>query len=862
MPGDPGQPTTGSSVIAAGQIGAGSCVAWQFTSTVNVSGTTVTWVSGKRFGMTLSAGASVSINNSGVANNTVASHDILGADQDTQFTLGSSAGTLTNATLIWANPPSQWVGGCGDDIEDAVDWNCDNCWMKDGYVEKVHWINSESHAVLTGFSNGPVKFVNNWWEGGSCSYFSGGGPVDTSAGPTNDEEVRKNYFGRDESYRQLSAGVANSPEPPFGCGPMDHNAAHDTCPFQWAIKNTFELKLANRFLVDGNIIENAWADGQSGYPVLITDAVCSGGKVCGIKTNTGDPRTSIQNVHISNTWIRNAAMPIQLKNRAGGPGVGGGLATAVSNIDFYNDLITNVDDNEWGNNASGTAQTDIVQWQAGANNYLCTMSRVSNVATATCSAGGLTNTGKWANSTAYSIGNAVVNDGGLYIASTNHTSSTATKPPTGASWQANWTRQASNTYALPLSSGTLDQITRDASGLVTVSMGGQRVDILNGGTVFLGGQSGWNGTFTINAVFFGGGTGTPGSSNTLCNATNVAGTPNNIIVTAGLFVSNSCMRADGTFSTTFTYQDNTNPHVAGTLCSAATTSCDSMPNMAFSFPSLAYNNTDIHIGDGVITSECLQSNLSTVDATYPTPSNSSVLAATGTVTPGLAVAYANTGANDSSGVVCALENDAGQPKNMLWSQNTTLITNLRSIGGSALNIQSINNYFTNNIFETTGANKAILRCDATGNGEGTVSGGGADCWDRTTLQWGNNVMVGRATINWPPVNGSANFTSPSPSTVDCPGGTASSSCVGMSGFMNGITFPTTACTATLGNQNNCPLMAAPWATNVTLNSFGLVGSSSYQGLGADTTQMNTAFTNSGYVCPVGISCGSHGPYPD
>src|SRR5438105_4308476 len=38
----------------------------------------------------------------------------------------------------------------------------------------------------------------------------------------------------------------------------------------WAVKNLLELKNAQRVLVDGNVFENNWTDGQPGNGILAT----------------------------------------------------------------------------------------------------------------------------------------------------------------------------------------------------------------------------------------------------------------------------------------------------------------------------------------------------------------------------------------------------------------------------------------------------------------------------------------------------------------------------------------------------------------------------------------------------------------
>ena len=53
---------------------------------------------------------------------------------------------------------------------------------------------------------------------------------------------------------------------PLSWNPLDPSYAGR----HWTVKNIFELKNARRVLVEGNMLENNWADGQSGAAVLFT----------------------------------------------------------------------------------------------------------------------------------------------------------------------------------------------------------------------------------------------------------------------------------------------------------------------------------------------------------------------------------------------------------------------------------------------------------------------------------------------------------------------------------------------------------------------------------------------------------------
>ncbi len=775
-PGDPGQPTTGSSVDSAG-----NCKAWDNSGTVNtVNATettgTVTWASGAYFGMTFTAGSTITINGVGY---TISAFDP--SASNTLLAVSGQPGTQTGAAYSEANPPPQYTPGCGDDVEVAVDFNCDWCWRQNGYIEKVHWWGSESHSSSQGFDDGPYKDVNNWEEGGSAAWFSGGGPVDTQGGPGSDNEIRRNYLGRDLNYRQLTGSAGNSPAPPWGCGTEDGTASHNTCPFSWAIKNSMEQKLGHRTLIDGNMIENSWADAQSGFCVLINVRTCSGGSACGIYDSvTGLPKTYIDNIRFSNNWVRNCPQPIQMSNRSGIPGDGGGVSLPVENNDFINNLFTNVGDfNQFGNPANEW------EWTAGQNVFPCTMS--------------YTGTGP------YTI--------------------------TGT--------------CLPYQSDFTSKITKmsSVSNVVTVSepnrtdpylcLGSKATCIANGQTLILSNHSGWNGTFAM--------TGTNGN-----------------------------WASDGTGGNNFVYTDTINSPGTATLCdNSGSPKCSTLLAAGdLTVASLAYKMTDIVPGDDVYAyNTCVGSGCSKGgDATcttngYAVGATSATYAAMGTATTALTVVYQVATQPSASSANCLISNGAGFPKYTTIQNNTLLSPNLSAITAYNQWWQSIGNNFFQNVFAV---NDSQLTADAycSGFSEGSAS---FACWDLNTFEFYSNVLEARSTANWSVVNCPGGSCSNSfPTTVNCSGNTATAGCLGYTGFMGSsptVTYPSGACS----NANapfNCPLMSLPWANNLSLGDLSYVGTSSYSTQGVNTMQLDTAMTQTEYVCPTGANCGTYGPYPD
>ena len=115
---------------------------------------------------------------------------------------------------------------------------------------------SQDAQAICGWNGpGPFKVVNNYLEGSGENVMFGGANPNIPDLVPSDIEVRNNHFFKPMSWKEG--------HPDFG-------------GTAWCVKNIFELKSAQRVLVEGNILENNWADCQSGFAIVITPRTQSG----------------------------------------------------------------------------------------------------------------------------------------------------------------------------------------------------------------------------------------------------------------------------------------------------------------------------------------------------------------------------------------------------------------------------------------------------------------------------------------------------------------------------------------------------------------------------------------------------------
>ena len=167
------------------------------------------------------------------------------------------------------------------DMRRGIALNSTHTAVIDSYLSDFHEVGADSQAIFGYNGNGPFKIVNNYLEAaGENILFGGADPAIANLVPS-DIEIRGNHFYKPLSWKIDDPSYAGTP---------------------WTVKNLFELKNAQRVLIDGNVFENNWPHGQTGFAILFTPRNQDGGA----------PWSTIEDVTFRKNVVRNTSSGIQL----------------------------------------------------------------------------------------------------------------------------------------------------------------------------------------------------------------------------------------------------------------------------------------------------------------------------------------------------------------------------------------------------------------------------------------------------------------------------------------------------------------------------------------------------------------------
>ena len=171
-------------------------------------------------------------------------------------------------------------GNATGDVSRGVALNSASSAVIDSYISQCHGIGFDTQAIAGWNGPGPFKIVNNYLEAAGENVMFGGADPRISNLVPSDIEFRRNHCFKPLSWNPNDPTYAGS---------------------HWSVKNIFELKNAQRVLVDGNVFENCWVDGQTGFAVVFTPRNQEGTA----------PWSVVQDVTFTNNIARHSAAGIQ-----------------------------------------------------------------------------------------------------------------------------------------------------------------------------------------------------------------------------------------------------------------------------------------------------------------------------------------------------------------------------------------------------------------------------------------------------------------------------------------------------------------------------------------------------------------------
>jgi hypothetical protein len=217
-------------------------------------------------------------------------------------------------------------------VSRGVALNCARAAVIDSYISNCHGKGFDTQAICGWNGSGPFKIVNNYLEGAGENVMFGGAEPSIQNLIASDIEFRLNHVYKPPSWKKDHPTYAGRP---------------------WTIKNLFELKNAQRALIDQNVFENNWADAQNGFAILFTPRGEDGAA----------PWATVQDVIFTNNILRHSGGGFNIAGLDDG-----GPSQLSRRILIKNNLIEDIDGNKWGSAVYGPASGRFAQIVGGPAN--------------------------------------------------------------------------------------------------------------------------------------------------------------------------------------------------------------------------------------------------------------------------------------------------------------------------------------------------------------------------------------------------------------------------------------------------------------------------------------------------------------
>src|SRR5215510_13538723 len=133
-------------------------------------------------------------------------------------------------------------GNPSDASRRGVALNSASTAVIDSYISECHESGADSQAIAGWNGPGPFKIVNNYLEGAGENFILGGADPSIQNLIPSDVEFRHNHVAKPVKWKMGHPSYAG---------------------IRWSMKNLFELKNAQRVLIESNVFEYNWAESQN-----------------------------------------------------------------------------------------------------------------------------------------------------------------------------------------------------------------------------------------------------------------------------------------------------------------------------------------------------------------------------------------------------------------------------------------------------------------------------------------------------------------------------------------------------------------------------------------------------------------------
>jgi hypothetical protein len=204
-------------------------------------------------------------------------------------------------------------GNPSDTSRRGVALNSASTAVIDSYISECHEAGADSQAIAGWNGPGPFKIVNNYLEGAGENFILGGADPRIQNLIPSDVEFRRNHVAK----------------------PLKWKLGHPSyAGIKWSVKNLFELKNAQRVMIESNVFEYNWAESQNGFAILFTPRN-QGGQ---------SPWSVVQDVTFADNALRHSGGGFNIA----GPDNEAGVSQPSRRILIRNNLIEDIDGKVWG----------------------------------------------------------------------------------------------------------------------------------------------------------------------------------------------------------------------------------------------------------------------------------------------------------------------------------------------------------------------------------------------------------------------------------------------------------------------------------------------------------------------------------